>query len=79
MPDAGSPDPNFWLDLWELAKTAGPFGTTLMMVMWFLERQERLKLRVLYDALFERALTGLNTSTAVVEKFSDLLGKRRQS
>ena len=76
MPDVPNlPDPNFWIDLWELAKNAGPFGTCLMIIMWFLERQERLKIRALLDALFERTLAGLNSGVTATEKFNDTLEK----
>lgn len=43
MPDGAAP--NLLQDLWELAKTAGPFGTVLMIYLWLRcdkERREKI-------------------------------------
>jgi len=37
-------------DLWAAAKTAGPFGTLLMLVMWHLERKERQRLQKIVES-----------------------------
>ena len=49
-------------ELWELAKVAGPFGTLLMLFMWWRTDNRHQKLQEKYDALFERTLNGLNVS-----------------
>lgn len=54
--------------LWEAARTAGPFGTLLMLVLWWLERVDRVRLQRERDALLERVLTTMNAgSTAIHE------------
>lgn len=78
MPDASLPDPNFWVSVWDLARTAGPFGTVLMLTMWYLERQERLKIRDLYDKLFERVLSAQSAGVAALDKFGEIISRKRQ-
>lgn len=68
---------SFWSDLWDLAKTAGPFGTAYATLMWWLERNERVSRSIKYDALLERVLTAMATGTAAIEKFSELIARRR--
>lgn len=75
MPD------NFWMDLWEAAKLAGPFGTLFALMIWWLERQERLqeriRLREIYTSMLERVLLGLEHSAAATEKLSELFSRKR--
>lgn len=54
-------------DLWEAAKTAGPFGTLLLMVLWWLERGDRVRLQRERDALLERVLTTMHASSASIQ------------
>lgn len=66
-----------WGELWELAKTAGPFGTIFATALWWLERSERVALRTQYDVLLERTLVAMAAGTTAMEKFSDLIARRR--
>lgn len=63
--------------LWEMAKTAGPFGTVLVLFFWWRCDKERIKERGSNEALTERALAGLNASTNAFEKVAELLSRRR--
>lgn len=54
-------------DLWEMAKAAGPFGTCLMLTLFFLERRDRMRLQSERDALLERVLVSINEQTEVVK------------
>lgn len=52
-----------WKEVWELAKLAGPFGTVLMFYMWYRTDSRHINLQLRYDALLERTLNALNTSS----------------
>lgn len=54
-------------DLWEMAKAAGPFGTCLMLTLFFLERRDRMKLQGERDALLERVLMSITQQTEAVK------------
>jgi hypothetical protein len=55
-------------DLWEAAKTAGPFGTLLMLILYYRQDGERRQLLADYKALLRETLDGLNsTRNAVVD------------
>lgn len=50
----------FLVDLWELARTAGPFGTALMFFMWWrsdAERKEERTGRANDLEIFKKAMT----------------------
>ena len=49
-----------FMQAWEAAKLAGPFGTMLMFAMWWRADAERVKLQTERDALLERVLTSIN-------------------
>lgn len=80
-----------WGELWNAAKLAGPFGTLLMLVMWWLERVERIRVqkeqrddktadKARAEALLERVITGLHDAATAVRSLKDLLqaGARRE-
>lgn len=69
----GPVDPSFWADIWELAKAAGPFGTLLMLVMYWLERQDRLKVRGQLDDLTERVVVAMTNSTNTLSELLKIL------
>ena len=65
----------FPAELWEAAKTASPFGTLLVLAVWWLERAgrteergERQKSQEKCDKMAERVLTGLNAATDAVRE-----------
>lgn len=66
--------PEFWPDVWDLVKSAGPFGAGLMLIMWWLERTERLKTRAQLDELLEG---GLKSGTTALERLADILSRSR--
>lgn len=59
---------SFPADIWEAAKTAGPFGTMLGLMLWWLERNDRLRLQRERDALLERVLSTANNLTDMVKE-----------
>lgn len=64
-------------ELWEAAKAASPFATMFATMLWFLERNERKSNSAKYDALFERTLAAMDKGSAAIEKFSEVLTRRR--
>lgn len=64
-------------DLWEAAKTAGPFGTLLMGFIWWLERTDRVRLQKERDALLERVLTTASSLTETVREAIRLVRRER--
>lgn len=50
-------------ELWELAKTAGPFGSVLLFFLWYRREIQCTDLQKRYDALLERTLNALNNSS----------------
>jgi hypothetical protein len=68
-----------WLaDLWQAAKVGGP-AMTIMTLLWYLERTDRLRLQKERDALLERCLNALNSGNTVLEGIKDAikeLGRR---
>lgn len=50
----------FFKDLWEAAKLAGPFGTLLMLVVWLRTDNERRSLQKKFDTLSEETLEMMN-------------------
>lgn len=69
----GNPTVDFWSELWELGKAAGPFGTAIMGIMWWRADQERIKNRSDYDALVERVLPLIDRGVTAQERLGDVL------
>lgn len=68
-------------ELWEAAKTAGPFGTLLMMVIAYAVNQERKAMQkrcdALRDELLERTINAIHTSADTVKDLTNLFSKMR--
>lgn len=64
--------------LWELARTAGPFGAVLGLVMWWLERADRIKLQRERDGLLERVLIALHGGTQAIEEATRVINLTTQ-
>lgn len=60
-------------DIWDFAKTAGPFGTVLTFYVWQRADAERRKLQGERDALLERVLNGNSTHLAEIVAIRQLL------
>lgn len=75
---AASETPNFFSELWELAKTAGPFATCLMLLIWFKTDRERLKLQGERDALLERVLVVSQKMVDAMEATLALVKEQRR-
>jgi hypothetical protein len=73
---------HFFADLWELAKTAGPFGTILMLYLWALANSERKDCQKNYNDLqkemLERTINGLNNTANSVREIGDIFSKIRE-
>lgn len=63
--------------LWELARTAGPFGTVLMLLMWWREARARDKLQLQHTDLLERMITANNELAEAVSAVNMLLQLQR--
>lgn len=65
--------------LWELARTAGPFGTAIMFYIWMRTDKERRKNQKEKDLLLERVLTSMNKVNEALRDLTLLLsgGGRR--
>lgn len=68
---------NFLTDLWQMAKTAGPFATCLMLVIWFKCDRERLKLQSERDALLERVLKNNDKVGDTMQAALALIGQQK--
>jgi hypothetical protein len=60
-------------DLWEAAKSAGPFAGLIMLALWWLERADRVQLQRERDALLERVLTTMHASSAAIQEATRLI------
>lgn len=69
----------FGTDLWKLAQTAGPFGTALMLGLWYRSDKERRDLQSSNAAMLERVVNALNGATnSLAEQrrlLEDIIGK----
>lgn len=59
-------------DLWQAAKVAGPFANMLLLVLWFLERKDRVRLQTERDALLERVINGMHAATTSIDSIRQL-------
>lgn len=70
---------SFFKELWELARTAGPFATLLLLLLLFDERKDR---KAAQQQNFDLATSGLKALHGVESTISALreaITKRRQS
>jgi hypothetical protein len=68
---------NFMSDLWLAAKTAGPFATMLMLLIWYKTDRERLKLQTERDALLERVLNTMDKVAGAMEAAQQITERRK--
>lgn len=71
--------PNFFAELWELAKTAGPFATCLLLLIWVKTDRERLRLQGERDALLERVLGSVQKMSDAMEATLALVKDKRRT
>ena len=68
-------------ELWEAAKTAGPFGTLLMLIIAYAVNQERRAIQKrcddLRDELLERTINAIHTGADTVKDLTNLFSKMR--
>jgi hypothetical protein len=69
-----------WLtDIWGAAQKAGPFATMLVLYIWYLERNDRLKLQGERDQLLERYIGALNNVNMTLELLRNTIGAAGES
>jgi hypothetical protein len=69
-----------WLtDIWGAAQKAGPFATMLVLYIWYLERNDRLKLQGERDNLLERYIGALNNVNMTLELLRNTIGAAGES
>lgn len=79
----------FLKELWEMAKLAGPFGTCILGVLYYLERKEKTALQARMDLkddadekyraeLLERVLTAINSANNALKGLTDMLAGHRR-
>jgi hypothetical protein len=69
-----------WLtDIWGAAQKAGPFATMLVLYIWYLERNDRLKLQGERDQLLERYIGALNNVNMTLELLLNTIGAAGES
>jgi len=80
LPETGPSVPNFWGEMWEMAKAGGAFTTGAMaVIVWKLDK-ERIKYRDDYNALVERMLPLFQQSTELQQQVKDVLtGPKRRT
>lgn len=66
-------------DLWEAAKLAGPFATLAALLMYYMERKDRLvertareKIQDKFEGLQERVLTTTINATAAIKESQEV-------
>lgn len=59
--------------IWALAQSATPITGLVFVVMWFLERSERLELRRERDALLEKVLTAMIETKDAMQVIRELV------
>lgn len=65
-------------ELWEAAKTAGPFGAILGIIWALLERADRRDCQKKVEALQDRTLTTLNGMSSTLDRIMDHLTRARR-
>lgn len=70
-------EPNWLADMWTAAKQAGPFGTLLMLIIWWKTDAERLRLQRDRDALLERVVKALEAAADAMENVVQWSTRRR--
>jgi hypothetical protein len=69
-----------WLtDIWGAAQKAVPFATMLVLYIWYLERNDRLKLQGERDQLLERYIGALNNVNMTLELLRNTIGAAGES
>lgn len=64
---------NFFSDLWQMAKQAGPFATCLLLVALFLVNRERREERSRNDALIDRTHKAMTDATEAIKDLRMML------
>lgn len=59
--------------IWALAQSATPITAMVFVVMWYLERLERLELRRERDALLEKVLTAMIETKDAMQVIRELV------
>lgn len=79
LSETGPSVPNFWADLWDMAKAAGALGTGILGLILYRVDKERIKYRDDYFALVERVLPLIQQGVNAQEKLGEVLSspKRR--
>jgi len=71
-------DPNFFLDLWETAKQAGPFASMfLLLAVWVLNNERKAE-RAKYDSLVARFVELAGDTGATLRDWRNILIKEQE-
>lgn len=65
-------------DIWELAKTAGPFSTMLLLYLYLDERRERRSLAVKLNEVLERSTRIIGEVRTTMETFISVFARGRK-
>lgn len=61
-------DGKLFIEIWEAAKLAGPFGTLIMAFVWWRTDSERKHLQKERDGLLERMLLSMTSATDAIKE-----------
>lgn len=65
-------------DLWELAKTAGPFSTLLLLYLYLDERKERRLVAAKLNEVLERSVKIIGEVRATMETWLTVFARERR-
>jgi BhlA holin family len=70
-------EPNWIVEIWQAAKTAGPFANMFLLLVLYLVNNERRDCQRKSEERFREMLTGLNEATESIRALSSLFQRRK--